>query len=82
MALKEKLDVLKANSAKKFPDDVKQTMQQSIENIQNSGLMQRFKNTGQAAPDFQLENTRSQVVGLDKLLAEGSLLINFFRGKW
>ena len=82
MSLQEKLDVLKANSAKKFPDDVKQTMQQSIENIKNSGIMQRFKNAGEAAPDFQLENTRGQTVSLNNLLTEGNLVINFFRGKW
>ena len=82
MSLQEKLDVLKANSAKKFPDDVKQTMQQSIENIKNSGILQRFKNAGESAPDFQLENTRGQTVSLNDLLSEGNLVINFFRGKW
>lgn len=82
MSLQEKLDVLKANSAKKFPDDVKQTMQQSIENIKNSGIMQRFRNAGETAPDFQLENTRGQTVSLNNLLSEGNLVINFFRGKW
>ena len=82
MSLQEKLDVLKANSAKKFPDDVKQTMQQSIENIKTSGIMQRFKNVGETAPDFQLKNTKGQIISLNDLLPEGNLVINFFRGKW
>ena len=82
MSLKEKLDVLKAGSAKKFPQEIRQTMQQSIENIHNSGIMQRFKKTGDKAPDFQLENAEGHVVSLNKLLTDGPLVLNFYRGKW
>ena len=82
MSLKEKLDVLKADSAKKFPPEVKQTMQQSIESIHNSGIMQRFKKSGDKAPDFQLENAEGRMVSLKALLAKGNLVLNFYRGKW
>ena len=82
MSLKEKLDVVKAGSAKKFPQEIKQTMQQSIENINNSGIMQRFKKTGEKAPDFQLKNAKGHTVSLNALLANGPLLMNFYRGKW
>ena len=61
MSLKEKLDVLKAGSTKKFSQEIRQTMQQSLENIYNSGITQRFQKTGDKAPDFQTERCDSNL---------------------
>ncbi|TWT56028.1 peroxiredoxin-like family protein [Allorhodopirellula solitaria] len=37
---------------------------------------------GEKAPDFELPNPQGEIVSLSKLLAQGPLVVTFYRGSW
>ena len=84
MSLKERLDALKAQSEAnpRISPEARAIMRRSIEDLRNSGIMDRVVKVGDRAPDFTLPDTRGQSVSLGDLLARGPVVLSFFRGRW
>jgi peroxiredoxin len=44
--------------------------------------MQHVLKVGDNAPEFELENVDENVIRLKDLLANGPLVLSFYRGRW
>lgn len=84
MKLQEKLDDYKHKfvSSGKVTPEMLGIMEHSTEELRSSGILQRVLTAGQKAPAFELPNQDGQVVSSNALLANGALVISFFRGVW
>ena len=82
MKLQEKLDRQKKNFVKSAPAEALAVMQQALENLKNSGILERTVKVGDTAPEFTLKNYDGQTVGLQDLLQEGPVVLGFYRGRW
>jgi len=53
-----------------------------VERIQRLGLPDRSLKVGQSAPGFALPDAYGREVSLKKLLAQGPVVVSFYRGEW
>lgn len=82
MKLQEQMDGFKQNFVEQVPEQTLETMARSGEKLRDSGIADRTVKVGNKAPDFSLFNTSKSEVGLSTLLANGPVVLSFFRGKW
>ncbi len=82
MSLQEQLDALRAQSKSRIPAEAQAVMQRSIDELRASGILSRVPKIGDQAPDFTLPHASGQMIGLKSLLAEGPLVVSFYRGRW
>lgn len=82
MSLQEQLDELRAKSKTRIPPEAQTVMQRSIDELRASGILSRVPKVGNRAPDFTLPNAAGQPVSLAGLLAEGPVVVSFYRGRW
>jgi hypothetical protein len=82
MSLQEQLDELRAKSKTRIPPEAQAVMQRSIDELRASGILSRVPKVGNQAPDFTLPNAAGQPVSLAGLLAEGPVVVSFYRGRW
>jgi len=87
MSLREKLAAFKANfesggppyNAPAFIHDI---MHRATDELIASGAADRAKQVGDAAPAFKLDDADGNTVSSDALLAQGPLIVTFYRGVW
>ena len=82
MALQERLDAMREASKARIPPEARAIMQRSIDDLRASGIMERVARVGQAAPDFTLPDAAGRPASLESLLAKGSVVLSFYRGRW
>lgn len=82
MSLEEKLAALRAESAEKFPAEVKEIFGRAAEELVESGIKQRALDSGTTAPAFSLSNTEGEVINSQDLLSRGPLVLTIYRGVW
>jgi hypothetical protein len=87
MKLRERLDAFKArfeSGAPPFnvPRAAIDTMHRATEELRRSGQAERALGVGAPAPAFALPNQDDRIVSSADLLAQGPLVITFFRGHW
>src|SRR5690348_9418895 len=87
MALQDRLDAFKAEfeSGKppyNAPASVIATMHRATAELIASGQAERAKKAGELAPRFSLSDQDGQPVSSAALLAEGPLVVTFYRGVW
>ena len=82
MTLKEKLDALKAQSARKMPPEAAAVARRATEELVRSGIVDRAKKVGERAPGFELPDAKGELVRSRDLLAQGPLVLTFYRGNW
>ena len=82
MKLQEKLDRFKKSRMGKIPADAVAIMQRATRDLAESGLVEKAVKEGDCAPDFTLENTAGESVGLAGLQLKGPVVLTFYRGKW
>ena len=82
MSLKDKLDKLKESFKTRAPQEAQEIMHRATEDLKNSGIMDHVVKIGDKAPDFTLKNTEGQDVSLSSFLADGPVVLTFYRGKW
>jgi hypothetical protein len=86
--LKEELDAIRlgaeGDGAKpgRIPTDLLEVMHRVTRDQQNSGFRQRMPAIGTPAPLFSLPNQDGAIVRSSELLAQGPLIVSFFRGQW
>jgi len=82
MSLQEALQEFKEGvEAQLDPEDLAQ-MEEATEELIRSGLAQGAKKKGELAPDFTLPNPNGEQVSLSRLLAQGPVVVTFYRGAW
>ena len=82
MSLKETLDALKAESAKKIPAETMKIMLEAREALKKPEIIGKALKTGDKAPSFELDNTEGVRVNSADILARGPLVLTFYRGAW
>ena len=82
MSLQEALQEFKEGvEAQLDPEDVAK-MEEATQELVRSGLAQEAKKQGERAPDFTLPDTNGEPVSLSRLLAQGPVVVTFYRGTW
>ncbi len=82
VGLKEQLDKIRDGAKTRIPPDKRAIMHRATEDLRASGIMDGVVRVGDAVPRFALRNTRADLVESERLLANGPLVLSFFRGKW
>lgn len=88
MSLQAKLDAFKAafHSGEppydKLPAGVSETMTRATAELIASGAADRALKKGDRAPDFALPDPEGAIVDSRALLAQGPLVVSFYRGVW
>jgi len=82
MSLSERLQRITEASSDKVPEAAQEVMKRATEDLRQSGILDGVVAPGDPLPRFQLEDSAGAVVDSAHLLAEGPLVINFFRGHW
>ena len=82
MNLQSKLDEYKKSFLEKAPPEAVKVMQKATEDLKNSGILEKVLKVGESAPDFSLPDVNGNLVKLMGLLAQGPVVISFYRGQW
>jgi peroxiredoxin len=87
MALQDRLDALKADfESGRFPlkptKEVLDIMHRATAELIASAQAQRAKKAGDVAPEFTLDDPDGKPVSSRELLAQGPLVLSFYRGVW
>jgi peroxiredoxin len=80
--LKAALDERRELMKKYVPADTLAINRRAVEELRASGMVERILPVGAEAPRFELPDHDGKVVASETLLANGSLLIIFVRGRW
>ncbi|MEE4313132.1 MAG: hypothetical protein V2J11_01470 [Desulfofustis sp.] len=81
-SLQQQLQTIRERSAEKLTPDVRAAIQQGFAELQESIVREKILSVGDTAPLFSLPDTRGECIASDALLAEGPLVVLFYRGKW
>ena len=82
MSLQAKLNRYKAGMQKKAPKEALEIMHRATEDLCKSAIMEGIIKIGDQAPNFELQNTSGDLIRLVDLIADGPLVLSFYRGKW
>jgi hypothetical protein len=78
MKLSEQIEQFKAS--RQIPPEIAATMRGGVESVRATGAA--GLNIGERAPDFTLLNQVGKTVRLADRLAEGPVVLSFYRGEW
>ena len=82
MSLSEDINKLNNDFAAQAPAEVVTAIRQAIEGLKHAGIADNSCKQGDTAPDFELPNVRGENVSLSSLLANGPVVLSFYRGVW
>jgi hypothetical protein len=82
MSLTEKLQKIREGAKERIPEEVRLLMQKANKELGDSGILEKALNVGDTIPSFNLVNIKGEAVASSELLAEGHLVLTFYRGVW
>jgi len=82
MLLNEQFDEMREKFYASLPADKLEIFQSSLQQLNDSGITQNAKQSGDIAPDFSLANATGEPVTLSERLAKGPVVLTFYRGGW
>lgn len=82
MTLRDELRTLYENAQFRLPADARDTMKRSSDDLAATGLAGRALGAGARAPRFALPSATGNQVTLEALLAQGPVVLTFYRGAW
>jgi hypothetical protein len=82
MSLQERLDRIRQGFEKQAPPEAVVLMHRVADDLRDSGIKDRALKEGHTAPSFELEDSHGRRVNLSGLLAQGPVVLTFFRGHW
>lgn len=82
MNLNHKLTELREASRGKLPAETRQIMAEALQQVEATGQQHRALKAGNRAPAFSLEDADGRTWSSEQLLAQGPLVVNFYRGSW
>jgi hypothetical protein len=80
--LSEQLAETAAQSTEKVPADARAIMNKATQDLQATGIEGRVLQTGEKALSFTLKNHLNKDRNLEAMLANGPLVVSFYRGGW
>ena len=83
MSLTQELaDFAASNGVDNMPKEVQDAFQVGMQEMLAKGINENALNVGDTVPDFEMPNQLGDPVKLSDLLADGPLVISFYRGAW
>jgi len=82
MSLTEELAKYREGSRKRIPENKLAVMDTAADGLEKSGILNKCLKAGDVAPDFVLPNARNKGISLTELLANGPVVLSFYRGGW
>lgn len=82
MNLDSELRAVSAAAQAKASSEVLATLQAAQDSLSGSGIAGRALQPGEPLPDFELPDATGRRVALRDLLAQGPVLLSFYRGEW
>lgn len=82
MSLQQTLEDVFAQSANRIPPEARAIMLKATADYKDAEIGKNALNVGDALPDAILTDQTGKEVALSSLLAEGPLILNFYRGGW
>jgi peroxiredoxin len=82
MSLRDELRAVYERGQHRLPAEFREVMERAARELAESGLADRALGVGAQAPRFALPSATGQQVTLDDLLAEGPVILTFYRGAW
>lgn len=82
MSLRDELRDLYESGQRRWPSDVREIMHRNARELAASGMADHALGAGARAPGFTLPSAAGREVALDSLLAEGPVVLTFYRGAW
>ena len=82
MNLTQELNAFQAKFKASQPEAIKETMAQATANLIDSKIAEHSLGKGQKMLDFTLPNAVGKEITLSDLLAQGAVVISFYRGGW
>ena len=76
--LTAKREAFKANA----PAEAKQVLTRALDSLRQSDILESALNVGDTIPEFELPGAVGGPVASSDLLAEGPLVLVFYRGNW
>jgi len=80
--LAERIDKKSQELSQQIPDEILQTMEDAMKDIEATGVMEQALKEGDQIPSFELPDTDGSMVRSDDLLKNGPLALHFYRGVW
>ncbi len=80
--LAKKLAQRSADFAEKADPETLESFLGAIDRLAESGVLEGVKTKGDKAPDFELSDATGNTVNFKDLLAEGPVVLTFYRGGW
>ncbi len=80
--LQARLDRILERFVASAPVDAQEVMSRATEDLRASGILSHLPVPGDPLPAFALPDTLGQALSSADLLAQGPLVITFFRGVW
>ena len=82
MTLSEQLQAIKEKSRERIPPESRAIMERAVDELRQSGALDRVVKVGERAPHFTLPAASGRAVDLTELLGRGPVVLSFFRGRW
>lgn len=82
MSLRSRLEAFKEKFQRTAPPEIAATMHRATEQLERSGVLERVRKVGERAPEFELPNQDGVTLRSRELLAQGPLVVSFYRGFW
>ncbi len=82
MSLQTELDAALAQARAKRPPEWQAIIDRTIADLRGSGIVERSLTVGDRMPVFALPNATGRIVRSADLLANGPVVLSFYRGGW
>jgi len=82
MRLYDEIQALKAQMMQQIPKEALAVMEQAMEELARSGIVDHSLKAGDQAPDFTLPDTHGDNIRLTDTLGQGPVVLSFYRGGW
>ena len=82
MRLQDKLDEYKKGFLETAPPEAVEVVQKATKDLMKSGILDKVFKVGESAPEFFLPDVNGNLAELKGLLAQGTVVISFYRGQW
>jgi len=82
MSLRAELDAFYQARQEQIPLEIREIMARSAATLAAGGQADRAVAAGEAAPSFTLPSATGRVITLAERLAEGPVVLTFYRGAW
>ena len=82
MSLEDKLQAIREGAQKNFPSEVLDAMHKATDELRQSGILESALNVGDSLPAFELPTMDKKITLSQDLLAQGPLVLTFYRGAW